>query len=83
MSILNLNKCHLIFTNSVFFCLKRFIILTVLLGEGIIAADIITFIAIGIPFIIVYEMSLGVVVLIEKRREKQEKNYSGQHLSNF
>lgn len=52
---------------------RRFIILTVLLGEGIIAADIMTFIAIGIPFIIVYEMSLWVVVLIEKRREKQEK----------
>lgn len=46
---------------------RKFIIFTVLIGEGMIASDFMSFLLIGLPFIIVYEISIWIVILIEKR----------------
>ena len=48
--------------------IRKFIIFTLLIGEGIIVGDLMSFMIIGLPFIIVYEVSLCIVIFIEKRR---------------
>lgn len=61
-----------ILSSSLLKKVRKFIIFTVLLGEGIIAGDLTTFIMIGVPFIIVYEASILIVIIIEKRRKRAE-----------
>ncbi|MDQ0497080.1 twin-arginine translocase subunit TatC [Paenibacillus brasilensis] len=45
------------------------IVLSVLIGEGLFAADITSVILLAIPLILIYEISLRVVIRMEKRRE--------------
>ncbi|AHV97386.1 twin-arginine translocase subunit TatC [Paenibacillus sabinae] len=45
------------------------IVFSVLIGEGLLAADITSVILLAVPLILIYEISLRVVIRMEKRRE--------------
>lgn len=47
---------------------RSFIVFSVLIGEGLIVGDIMSFILLAVPLIVVYEISLWMVKRIEKRR---------------
>ncbi len=51
--------------------IRKFILISLLIGEGIIVSDINSFILIAIPVILIFELSVLIVRFIEKRREKR------------
>ncbi len=53
------------------------VVFSVLIGEGLLAADVTSVILLGVPLILIYEISLRVVIRMEKRREAASLSHPG------